>query len=146
MHMHGYDSAYRKRPRAVSKDGCGIFWRRNLFRLEGQDHLDFVDQYDPETDWTSKDRCSLFVLLRHVHSGERVLFISTHLARNPEDCTQTKTRAKQACNPSPCNCTCLCAPRRRYKHTMHSNMRSTLSAIPRRTCPVSHPLLTLTPT
>ena len=96
MHTHGYDSVYRKRPRATSRDGCGIFWRRKLFTLEAQDHLDFVDRHDSETGQTSKDRCALFVLLRHVHSGERVLFISTHLARNPEDFAQTKMRAKQA--------------------------------------------------
>ena len=96
MHEHGYDSVYRKRPRAASRDGCGIFWRRKLFTLEAQDHLDFVDRHDHETGRTSKDRCALFVLLRHVHSGERVLFISTHLARNPEDPAQTKMRAKQA--------------------------------------------------
>ena len=97
MHTHGYDSVYRKRPRATSRDGCGIFWRRKLFTLEAQDHLDFVDRHDPDTGQTSKDRCALFVLLCHVHSGERVLFISTHLARNPEDFAQTKMRAKQAC-------------------------------------------------
>ena len=96
MEKLGFDSAYRKRPRKASADGCGIFWRRHLFELIDQDHLEFVDRMDPETGRTSKDRCALFVLLRHVHSSERMIFISTHLARNPEDCTQTKMRAKQA--------------------------------------------------
>jgi len=92
----GFESAYRKRPRKASADGCGIFWRRHLFELIDQDHLEFVDRADPETGRTSKDRCALFVLLRHLHSSERMIFISTHLARNPEDCAQTKMRAKQA--------------------------------------------------
>ena len=37
----------------------------------------------------------LIVLLRHL-SGRRLIFISTHLARNPEDEAMTKDRAKQA--------------------------------------------------
>ena len=35
MEAAGYSSAYRKRPRAASADGCGIFWRSNLFTLLG---------------------------------------------------------------------------------------------------------------
>ena len=101
MHKYGYDSVYRKRPRASSRDGCGIFWRRKLFTLEADDHLDFVDRQCQETGAQSKDRCALFVLLRHVHSGERILFISTHLARNPECPTQTKMRAKQVAEANP---------------------------------------------
>ena len=43
---------------------------------------------------TEKDRVALYALLRHV-TGRRLIFISTHLARNPEDPSQTKSRAKQ---------------------------------------------------
>ena len=89
----------RRAERAHAQDFIGVAqWRRHLFELIDQDHLEFVDRMDPETGRTSKDRCALFVLLRHVHSSERMIFISTHLARNPEDCTQTKMRAKQAGN------------------------------------------------
>ena len=28
-----WDSMFRKRPRANSADGCGIFWRRSKFQL-----------------------------------------------------------------------------------------------------------------
>lgn len=60
-----------------------------------QDSIEFVDREDPVTKKKQKDRVGLLAFFRHV-SGRKVIFISTHLARNPEDERQTKSRAKQA--------------------------------------------------
>ena len=38
----------------------------------------------------------LIVLLRHRATGRRLIYVSVHLARNPEDESQTKNRARQA--------------------------------------------------
>ena len=94
MERRGYSSTYKKRPRDSSLDGCGIFWRSEVFSLLDTYHLEFVDRFDPELQSTSKDRVCLLALLQHC-AGQRLIFISTHLARNPEDDAQTKNRAKQ---------------------------------------------------
>jgi len=94
LEQRGYGSVYKRRPRPSSDDGCAIFFRKGVFRLVASTALEFVDKYDPKTGQTYKDRVGLVALLEHV-SGRRLTFISTHLARNPEDPTQTKSRAKQ---------------------------------------------------
>ena len=53
-----------------------------------------MDKVDPKSGKTYKDRVGLIVLLKHC-SGRQLVFVSTHLARNPEDPKQTKSRAKQ---------------------------------------------------
>ena len=95
LHARGYSSVWKKRPRDSSKDGCGIFFRTSTFDLVAHDSIEFVDHEDPVTKKKQKDRVGLLAFLRHV-SGRQVIFISTHLARNPEDPKQTKSRAKQA--------------------------------------------------
>lgn len=95
LHSRGYGSIWKKRPRSASIDGCGIFYRKSVFTLLDHDSIEFVDRQDPATRQKFKDRVGLLAFLRHV-SGHRIIFISTHLARNPEDEKQTKSRAKQA--------------------------------------------------
>lgn len=94
LEARGYASVYKKRPRAVSCDGCGIFWKTSRFRLVASDALEFVDGVDA-TGAAVKDRVGLMVLLEHV-SGAKLIFVSTHLARNPEDEHQTTRRVRQA--------------------------------------------------
>ena len=95
LHARGYSSVFKKRPRDSSKDGCGIFFRTSAFELLASDSIEFVDREDPVTKKKQKDRVGLLAYLKH-SSGRKVIFISTHLARNPEDPKQTKSRAKQA--------------------------------------------------
>ena len=90
----GFDGVFKKRPRPNSHDGCAIFWRRGVFTLLASQGMEFVDRVEPTSGKVYKDRCGLLALLQHC-SGRRLIFISTHLARNPEDNTQTKQRAKQ---------------------------------------------------
>ena len=90
----GFDGVYQKRPRPSSHDGCAIFWRRGVFTLVAAEGMGFVDRVEPTSGRVVKDRCGLLALLQHC-SGRRLVFISTHLARNPEDNSQTKQRAKQ---------------------------------------------------
>lgn len=91
----GYQAVYKKRPRESSLDGCGIFFRKGVFELLGSQAMELVDRIDPATGRKTKDRVGLLALLQHV-GGRRLIFLSTHLARNPEDERQTKSRAKQA--------------------------------------------------
>lgn len=43
----GYDSLWRKRPRASSADGCCVAWRRDRFRLLAEEPVEFVDKTCP---------------------------------------------------------------------------------------------------
>ena len=90
----GYASIYKQRPRPGSHDGCGIFFKKDEFSLIDTDSIEFVDRHDPKTGEKYKDRVGLLALLQH-RSGAKLTFISTHLARNPEDEQQTKSRALQ---------------------------------------------------
>mmetsp|Transcript_47229 Transcript_47229/g.102832 ORF Transcript_47229/g.102832 Transcript_47229/m.102832 type:complete len:701 (+) Transcript_47229:46-2148(+) len=91
----GYDSVYRKRPREVSRDGCGIFWRRSQFKLKAYEGLEFDDGRDAKQR-VVKDRTCVIALLQSVQeTGPPLVVISTHLARNPEDSAMTKLRARQ---------------------------------------------------
>eukprot|EP00746_Dinoflagellata_sp_MGD_P086517 gnl/MRDRNA2_/MRDRNA2_34249_c0_seq1.p1 gnl/MRDRNA2_/MRDRNA2_34249_c0~~gnl/MRDRNA2_/MRDRNA2_34249_c0_seq1.p1 ORF type:complete len:804 (-),score=155.91 gnl/MRDRNA2_/MRDRNA2_34249_c0_seq1:85-2496(-) len=91
-----FDSAFRKRPRQVSKDGCGIFWRKSKFELEASAGFDYCDEEDA-SGRQRKDRACLFVCLRfRAAPNQKLIAVSTHFARNPEDPSKTKIRAKQA--------------------------------------------------
>jgi Ca2+-binding EF-hand superfamily protein/endonuclease/exonuclease/phosphatase family metal-dependent hydrolase len=95
-----YIGLFRKRPRRSSKDGCAVFWRRSKFELVDSEGFDFVDRTD-KSGTAMKDRTCLLVLLRwatqrYGRHESRVLVVCTHLARNPEDPSQTKVRARQA--------------------------------------------------
>lgn len=91
----GYDAVWKKRPRASSADGCAIVYRRGIFSLVATHSIEFVDRTDSATGAAVKDRVALLALLKHV-TGRQLIFVSTHLARNPEDPRATKSRAKQA--------------------------------------------------
>ena len=102
-------------------DGCAIFYRRGVFELEASHGFRF-DNMDAEATRSggiprsardgedqpgaaaaaaasrmtdSSDRVALFALLRHVATNRRLIFASTHLARNPEDSSKTQERARQ---------------------------------------------------
>ena len=87
----GYGALWKKRPRASSSDGCAIFYKRGVFQLEAHDAVEFVDRANGKA---RKDRVCLMALLTH-RTGKQIIFISAHLARNPEDPRQLSTRAKQ---------------------------------------------------
>eukprot|EP00929_Paragymnodinium_shiwhaense_P013896 TRINITY_DN121749_c0_g1_i1.p1 TRINITY_DN121749_c0_g1~~TRINITY_DN121749_c0_g1_i1.p1 ORF type:complete len:789 (-),score=191.34 TRINITY_DN121749_c0_g1_i1:148-2514(-) len=95
-HLHDvWDSAFHKRPRPSSLDGCGLFWRRSKFELVAKHTMDFVDGSD-HTGAQKRDRCCLMVLLRWRSEPSKYLVaISTHLARNPENRAQTRIRVRQ---------------------------------------------------
>mmetsp|Transcript_79549 Transcript_79549/g.170526 ORF Transcript_79549/g.170526 Transcript_79549/m.170526 type:complete len:681 (-) Transcript_79549:33-2075(-) len=91
----GYDSVWKQRPRPASLDGCCIAWRRNTFELVAQDNIEYADKYDPVRKRTFKDRIALMTLLRVRITGDCVVFVSTHLARNPEQPEVDRLRARQ---------------------------------------------------
>lgn len=93
-----WDSVFQKRPRKVSTDGCGIFWRRAKFSLQAFQGFEFVDKVDTFDDGKvleRRDRCCLIALLRWRATGSPLVVVSTHLARNPEDRAQTIIRVRQ---------------------------------------------------
>eukprot|EP00977_Amphora_coffeiformis_P022071 scaffold10368_cov180-Amphora_coffeaeformis.AAC.4 len=104
MQKLGYEGIYKRRP-GRSQDGCAIFYRPSVFELEASQGIEFLGRCTTmngaaDTDATNTvpsfgDRVALLVLLRHIQSGRRLIFISTHLARNPEDPNKTKDRARQ---------------------------------------------------
>ena len=95
LEARGYAACYRKRPRAASKDGCCVVYRAALFTLVASEHIELVDRFDAERGAAVKDRIALLVLLRHT-SGKQLIFISTHLQRNPEEAAQTQFRVREA--------------------------------------------------
>lgn len=91
----GYDSVWKQRPRPASLDGCCVAWRRHTFELVATDTIEYVDKYDPVRKRTFKDRIALITLLRARLTGDCVVFVSTHLARNPEQPEVDRLRARQ---------------------------------------------------
>lgn len=66
-----------------------------MFELVASKHLEYTDNYNEETGLHAKDRVALMVLLRARISGDCVCFVSTHLARNPENLNLDRLRARQ---------------------------------------------------
>eukprot|EP00440_Ansanella_granifera_P013893 gb/GFBE01015094.1/.p1 GENE.gb/GFBE01015094.1/~~gb/GFBE01015094.1/.p1 ORF type:complete len:686 (+),score=125.29 gb/GFBE01015094.1/:1-2058(+) len=91
-----WDSVFRKRPRQASHDGCGVFWRRSKFTLEASKGFDMVDGSD-DKGRDKKDRSCLMVLLRwrNCKSSNRLVVVSTHLAKDPYNKAQTAIRVRQ---------------------------------------------------
>lgn len=124
MEQLGYGSIYKQRPykRRPSRDqqridscrspeiddvdGCAIFYRKNVFELEASQGIELLgscsssileggSEDNSVSSNVGGDRVALLSLLRHNDSGRRLIFISTHLARNPEDPNKTRERARQ---------------------------------------------------
>ena len=101
----GYRGVYKRRPRAGCTDGCAIFVRQGVFELVAHSGVELTDRQERgETelpdDLVSRvgetaDRVALLALVRHIPTRRQLIFVSTHLARNPEDKGKTKERARQ---------------------------------------------------
>ena len=65
--LASHDSVYQQRPKRP--DGCLVMWRRSVFTLVGNCHVEF-----PKT-----DRLAVAVELQHVVSGQNFRVIGTHL-------------------------------------------------------------------
>ena len=91
----GYASTWRKRPRPTSDDGCCVAWRRCLFDLVQATAVEFVDKLCPVRQKVFKDRIAVVALLQSKITGQKVILVSTHLQRNPEDPKQDMLRARQ---------------------------------------------------
>lgn len=92
-----WDSVFRKRPRANSADGCGIFWRRSKFELVASEGFDMIDGND-DKGREKRDRSCLMVLLKWKTAGNNVaplVVVSTHLAKDPYNKAQTAIRVRQ---------------------------------------------------
>lgn len=92
-----WDSVFHKRPRCASLDGCGLFWRRSKFELLAQQAIDMIDGSDAKGR-AKRDRSCIMVLLRWVGlpaSTPPLVCVSTHLAKDPYDKTQTALRVRQ---------------------------------------------------
>jgi len=94
-----HDGVFEKRPRPSSKDGCGIFFRRSKFELLASRGIAFTDSVDKDGR-AKQDRCGLMAILHFKgaqsdSSGQYLVVVSTHLARNPENSKMTFMRAKQ---------------------------------------------------
>lgn len=91
----GYNSIWRKRPRASSADGCAIAWHRSVFDLVASDGVDFADSYK-QSEKGQLDRTFLMALLRFRRNpGQMLVVVTTHLARNPEKSSQQLPRGYQ---------------------------------------------------
>lgn len=113
MDRVGYGGIYKRRPRKGCSDGCAIFYRRGTFDLvahrgvelidkggnnskpNGNLRDDDVDDRPPSRIGETADRVALIALFRHTLTDRKLIFVSTHLARNPEDPSKTKDRARQ---------------------------------------------------
>ena len=90
----GYKSVWMKRPRETSADGCAILYRDS--KMEMIDSSGFAYHDDVEG---NRDRVALMGLFRIRHDcygeDDRIIFVSTHLARNPENEKQNHIRIRQ---------------------------------------------------
>lgn len=91
----GYDSKWMKRPRPNSADGCCVAWKSDKYAHVAHTCIEYIDRYDPQQKRSYKDRLALIVLLRSRSSGDVLCFVSTHLARNPEQPELDRLRARQ---------------------------------------------------
>ena len=90
--QRGFESIWRKRPRAVSRDGCAIAWRASTFELVASSGFDFGSTLGSKT----PDRTCCFALLRWRRDPSvRLLVATTHLARNPESAAADFSRGFQ---------------------------------------------------
>lgn len=86
----GLASVWHRRPRERSPDGCLVAYKEATWALEASRGFSYVEQSAPE------DRGALIALLRRRTTGERVVFVSTHLARmKPGDRAQRGLRLCQ---------------------------------------------------
>ena len=81
----GYGSVWHKRPRASAPDGCCLGFRERDWALDAHRTVSYDDH----------DRAALMGVLRRKDTGERFVFVSTHLARNPESLKQQGVRLRQ---------------------------------------------------
>jgi mRNA deadenylase 3'-5' endonuclease subunit Ccr4 len=81
----GYGSVWHKRPRASAPDGCCLGFRECDWALDAHKTMSYDDH----------DRAALMGVLRRRATGERFVFVSTHLARNPESLKQQGVRLRQ---------------------------------------------------
>ena len=81
----GYGSVWHKRPRASAPDGCCLGFRERDWALDAHKTVSYDDH----------DRAGLMGVLRRKDTGERFVFVSTHLARNPESLKQQGLRLRQ---------------------------------------------------
>jgi len=114
MDRLGYSGVYKRRPRSGCSDGCAIFFRRDAFELLDYSGVELTarkseaidadnileEENDGEAPTISRigetvDRVALLAMLRHIPTNRHLIFVSTHLARNPEDRGKTKERARQ---------------------------------------------------
>jgi hypothetical protein len=79
----------------LSTTGCGVFWKRDKFAYVAHASLNFIDEYDEETKLKRSDRCCLCVLVKQRATGFKVVFVSVHFARNPENPELDNLRGKQ---------------------------------------------------
>mmetsp|Transcript_100695 Transcript_100695/g.285368 ORF Transcript_100695/g.285368 Transcript_100695/m.285368 type:complete len:641 (+) Transcript_100695:152-2074(+) len=89
-----WDTCFHKRPRAASLDGCGVFWRRSKFVCLATQGIHFVDGTD-DLGRERRDRSCLMVLLRWRACKTPLVIVSTHLAKDPDNRTQTAIRVRQ---------------------------------------------------
>lgn len=89
-----WDSVFHKRPRECSLDGCSVFWRRSKFHLRAWEGFDYVDALD-DKGRERKDRSCLMVLLKWQGSNSSLVAVSTHLAKDPDNRSQTAIRVRQ---------------------------------------------------
>jgi hypothetical protein len=75
----GLSSVWHRRPREGSPDGCLVAYRAADWALEASHGFSFTPSGVGE-----QDRGALLALLRRRATGERVVFVSTHLARMNE--------------------------------------------------------------
>lgn len=114
MDRLGYGGIYKQRPRRGCSDGCAIFFRRGVFDIEAYQGVELIDKgggnggrgaENGEKDEVddrpisrigdTADRVALLALVRHAPTGRRLIFVSTHLARNPECPLKTNERVRQ---------------------------------------------------
>jgi len=81
----GYGSVWHKRPRASAPDGCCLGYREKDWALDAHQAVSYDEH----------DRGALMGVLRRKETGERFVFVSTHLARNPESLRQQGVRLRQ---------------------------------------------------
>ncbi|SMN21484.1 similar to Saccharomyces cerevisiae YAL021C CCR4 Component of the CCR4-NOT transcriptional complex, which is involved in regulation of gene expression [Maudiozyma saulgeensis] len=102
LEKHGYSGNFHAKTRAKTMqgkdskkvDGCCIFFKKDKFKLISKDALDFSGawmkhkKFQRTEDYLNramnKDNVALYLKLQHIHSGEIVWVVTTHLHWDPK--------------------------------------------------------------
>jgi len=79
----GYEGTYKKRT-SEYRDGCAIFWKKEMFQLVNSTPIEFNMKSQFEMEWLDRDNIALIVQLLHRKTNQFICVANTHILFNPK--------------------------------------------------------------